>query len=88
MQGQCRPCLKPCGVQVSRTEKMAKENKYIGAGESRQLTLELYRDGELFGVWLDDNMGGSGIEVFGNTPEEAANNIADYVADYFYKQNN
>ena len=51
-----------------------------------RLSLELYRNGNGFGIWLSDDVGGSGIEVVGNTPEEAANNIAPYIADYFYEK--
>lgn len=50
-----------------------------------RLSLELYRTDDGFGIWLSDYTGGSGIEVEGNTPEETAKNIAEYVADYFYK---
>ena len=50
-----------------------------------KLSLELYRDGDGFGIWLADDFGGSGIEATGGTPEEVANNIASYIADYFYK---
>ena len=49
------------------------------------LSLNLYRDGDGFGIWLSDDFGGSGIEATGNTPEEAADNIASYIADYFYE---
>lgn len=53
-----------------------------------RLSLELYRDGDGFGIWLSDDFGGSGIEATGSTPEEVANNIAAYIADYFYKRDN
>ena len=49
------------------------------------LSLELYRTDNGFGIWLSNNTGFSGIEVEGKTPEETAENIAEYVADYFYK---
>ena len=49
------------------------------------ISLNLYRDGDGFGIWLSDDFGGSGIEATGNTPEEAADNIASYIADYFYE---
>lgn len=59
------------------------------AGKLREnnvrLSLELYRDENGFGIWLSDDLGGSGIEATGSTPEEAANNIASYIADYFYE---
>lgn len=54
--------------------------------DSVTLSVELYRDGDAFGIWLADDFGGSGIEATGSTPEEAANNIAAYIADYFYER--
>ncbi len=57
-------------------------NLYID--DDVRLSLELYRNGDTFGIWLSDNMGGSGIEIEGKTPEEAANKIAPYISDYFY----
>ena len=50
-----------------------------------RLSLVLYKKGKEFGIWLSDDIGGSGIEATGETPEEAANNIASYIADYFYE---
>lgn len=63
--------------------KVIKESSYIN--DSVELSLELYRDGNTFGICINDNSGGSGIEATGETPDEAANNIASYIADYFYK---
>jgi hypothetical protein len=63
---------------------MAKVESKKFIEDSVRLSLELYRDGDGFGIWLSDNMGGSGIEATGATPEEAANNMASYIADYFY----
>jgi hypothetical protein len=62
--------------------KVLRESSFID--NDVRLSLELYRDGNGFGIWLSDNLGGSGIKATGNTPEEAANNIASYIADYFY----
>lgn len=59
------------------------ENKFIE--EDVNLNLTLYRNGEEFGIYLSDNFGGSGIEVEGKTPEEAANLISSYIQDYFYE---
>ena len=53
--------------------------------DSVRLDVELYRDGDNFSIYLSDRMGGSGIEVSGATPEEAAKNLAPYIADYFYE---
>ena len=64
--------------------KVNKESSFISGEVS--LSLELYRKGNGFGIWLSDNIGGSGIEAVGETPEEAAKNIASYIADYFYEE--
>ena len=61
--------------------------KFIEGNEERRLSLELYRKGELFGVYISDNEGGSGITVEKPSPEEAANEAAKYIADYFQKNN-
>lgn len=50
------------------------------------LSVELYRNGENFCAWLSDNMGGSGIEAVGETPEKLADNLSPYIADYFYEE--
>jgi hypothetical protein len=52
---------------------------------SINISIELYRDGDKFSAYLSDDIGGSGIEASGATPEEAANNLAPYIADYFYE---
>ena len=52
-----------------------------------KITLELYKSDNGFGIWLSDDCGGSGIEVTGNTPEDAANKIKPYIVEYFYEQN-
>lgn len=67
---------------VGKMQEM-KEQSFIN--NDVRLSLELYRKGNGFGIWLSDDTGGSGIEVLGNTPEEAANNIAPYIIDYFYE---
>lgn len=50
------------------------------------LSVELYRNGENFCAWLADDMGGSGIEAVGETPEKLADNLSPYIADYFYEE--
>ena len=50
------------------------------------LSVELYRNGENFCAWLSDDMGGSGIEAVGETPEKLADNLSPYIADYFYEE--
>lgn len=61
--------------------------KFIEGNEERRLSLELYRKDELFGVYISDNEGGSGITVEEPSPEEAAKETAKYIADYFQKNN-
>lgn len=65
-------------------KEVIKESSFID--DDVRLSLTLYRDGDGFGIWLSDDMGGSGIEVEGKTPEEAANKITPYVTDYFYNR--
>lgn len=52
--------------------------------EEVKLSIDLYNDGSAFCAYLSDNCGGSGIKVEGATPEACANNLALYIADYFY----
>lgn len=49
-----------------------------------RLSIDLYKDGSTCCAYLSDNCGGSGITVEGATPEACANNLALYIADYFY----
>ena len=64
---------------------MAKRPSYK-KNVSETLSLELYRDEKGFGIWMDDNRGGSGIEVCEATPEKAGEEIGKYIADYFYNR--
>lgn len=52
--------------------------------KEKHITLDLYFENGEYGIYLGDNNGGSGITVTGNTPEESAENIKPYIADYFY----
>ena len=52
--------------------------------EDKHITLDLYIENREYGIYLDDNNGGSGITVTGSTPEEAVENIKPYITDYFY----
>lgn len=61
--------------------------KFIEGNEERRLSLELYRKDELFGVYISDNEGGSGITVEEHSSEEAAKETAKHIADYFQKNN-
>lgn len=69
-------------IEVALSEYKEPENKYTD--EESNLSLELYRDGDLFCIYLGDDCGGSGISVKGATPEEAVKNLAPYIVDYFY----
>lgn len=53
--------------------------------EEIKITLTLYKTDDGYGIWLSDDMGGSGIEVEEATKEECANGIAPYIEDYLYK---
>lgn len=37
-----------------------------------------------YGMWIADQMGGSGIEVNGNTPEECAENAKPYIVEIIF----
>lgn len=48
------------------------------------VSIELYLEDGKFGLYLADECGGSGVDVKGDTPEEAAAKITPYIADCFY----
>ena len=50
-----------------------------------RIDLTLYKTENGYGIWLSDNIGGSGIEIEGATKEECAKNVAPYIEDYFCK---
>lgn len=52
--------------------------------EEITLTIELYKDRDTFCAYLSDNIGGSGITCRGSNPQEAAEELAPYIADYYY----
>ncbi len=58
---------------------MAKKKNY-----SQRLDLEVYYENGVYGAWLSDYDGGSGIEVKGDTPESIGEQLAPYIADYLY----
>jgi len=60
--------------------KKQEENKM-----SIYLNVELYKEGKVYGAYIGDNGGGSGIDVKGSTPEEAAEELKPYIADYLHK---
>lgn len=49
---------------------------------SINLSVELYKEDGRFGVYLADD-GGSGIDVKGDTPEDAIENAKPYLLDFF-----
>ena len=50
---------------------------------SIRLDIEMYRNEDgTYGMWIADNMGGSGIEVEEATPEACAKKAAPYLEDY------
>ena len=53
--------------------------------EEITITLTLYKTSNGYGIWLSDQIGGSGIEVEETTKSECAKNIAPYIEDYLYK---
>ena len=56
-----------------------------GNNSSARISLELYHENGQYGIYLGDEMGGSGIEVNARTPKEAVKRISPYIVDYFYK---
>ena len=53
-----------------------------------RLTLELYKTDTGYGIWLSDELGGSGIGVLETTKEACAEQITPYITDYLYKLDN
>ena len=49
----------------------------------RKLLLELYEENGTYGVYISDDIGGSGIDVKGETPQEVCENAVPYMVDYF-----
>ena len=49
------------------------------------LNVELYKKGKSYGAYIGDDCGGSGIDVKGSTPEEAAEKLKPYIVDYLYE---
>ena len=58
--------------------------KTIKIMEEVRIELTLYKTEEGYGIWLSDNIGGSGIKVEETTKEKAAESIAPYIEDYLY----
>lgn len=53
-----------------------------------RLDVEIYKEGNVYGAYIGDNCGGSGISVEGSTPEELSENLKPYIADYAYNLEN
>lgn len=53
--------------------------------EEIRIQLELYKTESGYGIWLSDDLGGSGIKVESATKEECAQEIAPYIEDYLYR---
>ena len=49
------------------------------------LNVELYTENGMMCAYIGDDMGGSGIKVVGETAEEVAENMKDYIINYFYE---
>ena len=48
------------------------------------IRLDLYKTDNGYGIYLSDEIGGSGIEVEESTKEKTAKQIALYIEDYLY----
>ena len=51
---------------------------------SKNLSIELYKEDGKFGVYIGDE-NGSGIDVKGDTAEDAIENAKPYLLDFFYE---
>lgn len=60
--------------------------KTIENGASINLSVEIGRDCNDFYMYISDNMGGSGIDVSGNTVDEVIKNGKEYLKDYFFQR--
>lgn len=60
--------------------------KTIENGASINLSVEIGRDCNGFYMYISDNMGGSGIDVSGNTVDEVIKNGKEYLKDYFFQR--
>ena len=52
------------------------------------LILQLQKTDTGYGIWLSDELGGSGIGVLGTTKEACAEQITPYITDYLYRLDN
>jgi len=75
-------------VKIKLNKQLTKTTKTMAKfiEHDVNLSVELYRNGEDFCAWLSDNVGGSGIEAVGETPEKLADKLSPYIADYFYEE--
>lgn len=49
------------------------------------LNIDIEKNEDGFDIYLSDNEGGSGIEVYGSTADEAIENLTPYIHDYLYR---
>jgi hypothetical protein len=61
-------------------------SNFIKESERINLSVELSRENGHFCAYISDENGGSGISVDEETTSKAAEEIAAYIEDYFYKQ--
>jgi len=61
-------------------------SKFIKEGKRITLSVELSRENGRFCAYISDDNGGSGISVAEETTNKAAEEIAAYIEDYFYEQ--
>lgn len=52
-------------------------------GINLNIDIEKNKDG--FDIYLSDDAGGSGIEVYGSTADETIENLTPYIHDYLYR---
>ena len=60
--------------------------KIIENGETINLSIEIGRDCNGFYMYIDDNMGSSGIDVSGNTIDEVIEKGKEYLKDCFFQR--
>lgn len=79
-----------CDIQVMNetiyayNDEILEQNKELGEYlDHVTLSIELYKRDGMYCAYIGDDMGGSGIEATGETKDEACENLAGYIKDYF-----
>lgn len=49
------------------------------------LNIDIEKNANGFDIYLSDNNGGSGVEVYGSTADEVIENLTPYIHDYLYR---